>query len=162
MKWDWGNGELNSIYHDPETRKNSISYRTNLARLMEQLVNEGKIEKAKTIINLAMTKMPVEYYGYYSLIDPFAGGYYEVGEKAKARQLLEQLMTKYKENLTFYHGLKHSEQGDLAIDIITDIERYRGLLEVMKDRGDIEFYTKNKPVFNSYNKMFERFGRDNE
>ncbi len=162
MKWDWGNGELSTIYHDPETRKNSISYRTNLARLMEQLINEGKLDKAKKIIDLAMTKMPVEYYGYYSLIDPFAGGYYEIGEKEKARQLLEKLMTKYKENLTFYHGLRTSEQSNLVIDIITDIERYRGLLEVMKDRGDMEFYNKNKPVFNSYNKMFERFGRDNE
>lgn len=162
MKWDWGNGELSTIYHDPETRKNSISYRTNLARLMEQLINEGKIEKAKNIIELAMTKMPFEHYGYYSLLDPFAGGYYEVGEKQKARQLLEKLMSKYKENLTFYHGLRPSEQSNLAIDIITDIERYRGLLEVMKDRGDLEFYNKNKPIFNSYNKMFERFGRDNE
>ena len=162
MKWDWGNGELTTIYHDPETRKNSISYRTNLARLMEQLVNERKLDKAKKIIDLAMTKMPVDYYGYYSLLDPFAGGYYEVGEKEKARQLLEKLMTKYKENLTFYHGLRASEQSNIVIDIITDIERYRGLLEVMKDRGDIEFYNKNKPVFNSYNKMFERFGRDNE
>lgn len=162
MKWDWGNGELSTIYHDPETRKNSISYRTNLARLMEQLVNERKLDKAKKIIDLAMTKMPLEYYGYYSLIDPFAGGYYEIGEKQKARQLLEKLMTKYKENLTFYRGLRESEQSNLVIDIITDIERYRGLLEVMKDRGDLEFYNKNKPVFNSYNKMFERFGRDNE
>ena len=109
-----------------------------------------------------MTKMPVQYYGYYSLIDPCAGGYYEIGEKQKARQLLEELMTKYKENLTFYKGLKAPEQSDLVIDIITDIERYRGLLQVMKDRGDIEFYNKNKSIFNSYNKMFERFGRDNE
>jgi hypothetical protein len=162
MKWDWGNGESKTIYHDPETRKNSISYRTNLARLMEQLVNEGKLDKAKKVIELAMNKMPLEYYGYYSLIDPFAGGYYEVGEKEKARQLLVKLMTKYKENLTFYHGLRPSEQSNLAIDIITDIERFRGLLEVMKDRGDLEFYNKNKSVFNSYNKMFERFGRDNE
>jgi len=162
MKWDWGNGELGTIYHDPETRKNSISSRTNLARLMEQLINEGKKEKAKKIIDLAMTKMPVEYFGYYSLIDPFAGGYYEVGEKQKARHLLEQLMTKYKENLTFYRGLKPSEQSEIMIDIITDIERYRGLLQVMKDRGDIDFYNKNKPIFNSYNKMFQRFGRDNE
>ena len=162
MKWDWGNGELSTIYHDPETRKNSITYRTNLARLMEQLVNEGKLDKAKKIIDLAMTKMPLEFYGYYSLLDPFAGGYYEIGEKEKARQLLEKLMTKYKENLTFYHGLKASEQSNLVIDIITDIERYRGLLEVMKDRGDTEFYNKNRLIFNSYNKMFERFGRDNE
>ena len=162
MKWDWGNGELKTIYHDPETRKNSISYRTNLARLMEQLINEGKIEKAKTVIDLAMTKMPVDYYGYYSLVDPFAGGYYEVGEKQKARELLDHLMTKYKENLTFYKGLSIGEQSTLAIDIITDIERYRGLLQVMKDRGDMEYYNKNKPVFNSYNTIFHRFGRDNE
>ena len=162
MKWEWGNGELSTIYHDPETRKNSISYRTNLARLMEQLINEGKNDKAKKVIDLAMTKMPVEYFGYYSLVDPFAGGYYEVGETAKARQLLDKLIDKYKENLTYYKGLRPSEQSDIAIDIITDIERYRALLQVMKDRGDLAYYNKNKTVFNSYNQMFSRFGRDNE
>ena len=162
MKWDWGNGESSTIYHDPDTRKNSISYRSNLARLMEQLVNEGKLDKAKKVIELAMTKMPLKYYGYYSLVEPFAGGYYVVNEKAKARKLLEDLMTKYKENLSYYKTLKPSEQSNLAIDIITDIERYRGLLEVMKERGDIEFYNKHKTIFNSYNKMFERFGRDME
>src|SRR5690606_27729757 len=57
MKWDWGNSESTDIYHDPETRKNSITYRTNLARLMEKLIEEGKKDKAKDIVNLAMTKM---------------------------------------------------------------------------------------------------------
>jgi hypothetical protein len=41
-------------YHDPETR--SITYRTNLARLMDQLIVERKFEKAKTIIDLALKK----------------------------------------------------------------------------------------------------------
>jgi MFS family permease len=162
MKFDWGNGESTAIYHDPETRKNSITYRTNMARLMEQLINEGKIGKAKNIIDLAMTKMPVEYYGYYTMVEPFAAGYYEVGEKAKARKILDQLMTKYKENLTFYNGLDLSQQAAISMDIMTDIERYRSLLQVMKDRGDSEFYNKNKPIFNKYNTMFKRFGRDNE
>jgi hypothetical protein len=162
MKWDWGNSESPGIYHDPETRKNSISYRSNLARLMEQLVNEKKIDKAKKIIDLAMTKMPVDYFGYYSLLDPFAGGYYAVGETAKARKLLDQLMTKYKQNLTYYKGLSASEQNDIAIDILTDIERYRALLMVMKDRGDLAYYNQNKSTFNTYNSFFKRFGRDNE
>ncbi|MEY2693160.1 MAG: hypothetical protein RIT03_1551 [Bacteroidota bacterium] len=162
MKWDWGNSELPSIYHDPETRKNSISYRSNLARLMEQLVNEKKIDKAKKVIDLAMTKMPVELFGYYSLVDPFAGGYYAVGDTTKARKLLDQLMTKYKENLSYYKGLSASEQNDIAIDIVTDIERYRALLLVMKDRGDLAYYNQNKSTFNTYNSFFKRFGRDNE
>lgn len=162
MKWDWGNGDSPDIYHDPETRKNSISYRTNMARLMQQLINEGKKEKAKKVIDLAMSKMPVEYYDYYTMVEPFAGGYYAIGEKQKARQLLTQLMTKYQENLKYYKNMKSSEQGVIAIDIVTDIERYRSLLSVMKERGDMEFYNKNRPIFNTYNLMFERFGRDNE
>lgn len=162
MKWDWGNSESPKIYHDPETRKNSISYRTNLARLMEQQINEGKKEQAKKVIDLAMTKMPVEYFGYYSLLDPFAGGYYEVGEKSKARKLLDDLIVKYQQNLDYYKGLRPSEQNSIMIEIITDIERYRGLLEVMRDRGDTEYYNKSKVVFNKYNGYFERFGRDNE
>jgi hypothetical protein len=162
MKWDWGNGESANIYHDPETRKNSISYRTNMARLMEQLINEGKKEKAKKIIDLAMTKMPLEFYSYYTMVEPFAGGYYAIGEKEKARKILDQLMTKYKESLKFYSNMRPSEQSAIATDIVIDIERYRSLLQVMKDRGDVEFYNKNKSTFNSYNKIFERFGRDSE
>lgn len=161
MKWDWGNGELKTIYHDPETRKNSISYRANMARLMEQLINEGHKDQATKVIDLAMEKMPLQYYGYYSLVDPFAGGYYEVGQKQKARQLLMDLIVKYQQNLKFYKGLKASEQNDLIIDIITDIERYRTLIEVMRDRGDTEFFNQQKSTFNSYNQMFGRFHRDN-
>ncbi|MBS7785908.1 DUF2723 domain-containing protein [Flavobacterium sp. CYK-55] len=161
MNWDWGNGELKTIYHDPETRKNSISYRANMARLMEQLINQGRRDQAAKIIDLAMEKMPLQHYGYYSLVDPFAGGYYEVGQKQKARQLLMDLIIKYQQNLKFYKGLKASEQNDLMIDIITDIERYRTLIEVMRDRGDTEFFNQQKSTFNSYNQMFARFQRDN-
>jgi hypothetical protein len=41
----WGNSD-GDIYHDPETRE-SITYRTNLARLMNQLIKEVKGEKQR-------------------------------------------------------------------------------------------------------------------
>ncbi|MFV8359649.1 DUF2723 domain-containing protein [Flavobacterium sp. LS1P3] len=162
MKWDWGNGESPKIYHDPETRRNSITYRTNLSRLMNQLIVEGQKDKAKKIIDLAMTKMPVEYFDYYSLVEPFAGGYYKINEKLKAQQLLDKLILKYRENLNYYGNLKSSEQTSIAIPIITDIERYRSLLTVMKENDDLDFYNKNRIVFNTYIKMFDRFGREKE
>lgn len=162
MKWDWGNSESPDIYHDPETRKNSITYRTNLARLMEALINEGKKDKAKKIIDLAMTKMPIEYYNYYTLLEPFAGGYYEIGEKNAARNLLDKLIKKYQENLTYYKGLTMSAQNSITVDIITDIERYRSLILIAKERGDTEYYNSNKPKFNEYNKIFARYKREKE
>ena len=162
MKWDWGNSESLTIYHDPETRKNSITYRSYLSRLMNQLILEGKKDKAKTIIELAMTKMPLDKFGYYSLVEPFAKGYYDINEKAKAQDLLSKLIVKYKENLKYYSSLPPSDQSDIAIDIITDIERYRSLLLVMKESGDLDFYNKNKVQFNTYVTIFERFGRQKE
>lgn len=161
-KWEWGNGERTDIYHDPETRKNSISYRTNMARLMQQLIFEEKNQEAEKIIELALTKMPMDYYGYYTMVEPFASGYYQIGKKEKARELLTKLVNKYKQSLTYFAGIQPSIQNGIASDIITDIERFRSLLYVMKDNNDLEFYNKNKELFNSLNKRFQRFGREME
>lgn len=162
MKWEWGNGESTKIYHDPETRRNAISYRTNLSRLMKQLITEGKNDKARNVIELALSKMPLDYYGYYLTVEPFATGYYQIGEKQKARDLISKLMNKYKEELLYYSTFNSADQSFMATDIVTAIERYRSLLEVMKKQGDIEFYNKSRGDFNSYNNRFQRFGRDKE
>lgn len=162
MKWDWGNGERTDIYHDVETRRNSITYRTNLSRLMQQLILEEKNEKAEKVIELALTKMPIDYYGYYTMVEPFAGGYYSVGKTEKARELLQKLILKYQDQLNYFTHLKSSDQNDRMIEIVTNIERYRSLLITMNLNDDIEFYEKQKAIFNSYNKRFERFKRKNE
>ena len=162
QKWTWGNGDKTTIYHDPETRKNSISTRTNLSRLMYQLIKEGKIGKAKNIIEMGVTKFPLDYYGYYTMVEPFCDGYYKVGEVAKARELLEKVMTKYKENLKFYGTLSSSDKGFFRSDIATDIERYRSLLKVMKSNKDFDFYNKSRATFNTINNQFQFIGREME
>ena len=48
--------------------KTAITYRGNLARLIEQLINEEQLEKAEEIADLAMEKMPVDKFGYYTLL----------------------------------------------------------------------------------------------
>ncbi|WP_396210509.1 DUF2723 domain-containing protein [Flavobacterium sp.] len=162
MKWDWGNSGNPAIYHDPETRKNSITYRTNLARLMETLIIEGEKEKAEKVIDLAMAKMPIAYFEYYSMVEPFAMGYYEVGKKEKARKVVSELIQKYQESLTFYSGYKLAEQYYYASDIVSDIEQYRSLLEIVRAAEDRAFYEKEKVKFNNFNKRFAVFNRKME
>jgi hypothetical protein len=65
---------------------------------MNQLIKEGKTKKAETIINLALTKMPLDKFEYYSLVDPFADGFIKLDSK-KCTRLLVKLMSKYKDNL---------------------------------------------------------------
>jgi hypothetical protein len=58
---------------------------------MNQLIKDGKTDKAKKIIELALTKMPLDKFDYYSLVDPFADGYYKIGEKKKCTRSSSQV-----------------------------------------------------------------------
>jgi hypothetical protein len=154
MQWEWGNSERLDIYHDPETRKNSISFRSNMARLAETLINEGKAAKAKDILDLAIEKMPLDYFGYYSLLVPFVDGYYRIGEIDKARELSEKIAAKYSGRLNYFSSLDANLQYNLGEEIITEIERYRTLVEADLKHGEtIEL----APVLNQFMESIEPF-----
>ncbi|WP_034919554.1 protein O-mannosyl-transferase family [Gillisia sp. CAL575] len=160
--WDWGNMEDTSIYHDPETRKNSITYRGNIGRLIEQLLIENDTARAKEMIDLAMEKMPLDYYGYYTLLEPYINGYFEVGEPEKAKELWTRIAAKYQENLKYYSGWDEERQYNFADDIITDMERYRSLIDLLFRNGEQEFAREKAEEFNNYLKLFPRFYDESE
>ena len=159
--WDWGNSGSSDIYHDTETRKNSITYRGNLARLIEQLINEDQLEKAEEIADIAMLNMPVEFFNYYTLLEPYISAYYEVDAIEKARQLFKDVSIKYQETLTYYGNLKVENQYRLAEEIITDIERYKGIVDVLLEYDD-DFAKAEMKTFTGYLKLFSHFYDDPE
>ncbi|EGV43765.1 DUF2723 domain-containing protein [Bizionia argentinensis JUB59] len=156
VNWDWGNSGSPDIYHDIETRKNSITYRGNLARLIEQLINEGEKEKAEEIADIAMTNMPVDYFGYYTLLEPYISAYYEVGAKEKAQKLFMQVAEKYQENLTYYSKLDEAQQRQVFEKIYTDIERYKGLIDMVLTY-DKEFAKTETKTFSNFLNLFSHF-----
>lgn len=160
MAWDWGNGNSPKIYHDPETRRNAISYRTNMARLVEQLLKENKIPKTKQVLDLGMVKMPVDQYEYYTMLEPFVSGYYDVNEPKTAQDLVNKLFKKYQENLLYFNGLKFAEQNNLYADIVTDLYRYEALLDIVTAKDKTDFSEKSKKEYARFKAMFSRFDRE--
>ncbi|MDB4304184.1 hypothetical protein N9934_05290, partial [Desulfosarcina sp.] len=154
--WDWGNSGSPDIYHDIETRRNSITYRGNLARLIQQLINEDKLEKAEEIADIAMINMPVDFFNYYTLLEPYVSAYYEVNAKEKAQQLFIDVSKKYQESLTYYGNLNVDNQYKMAEEIVTDIERYKSLVDVLL-AYDSDFAKTEMETFNNYLKLFEHF-----
>ncbi|TYB78420.1 protein O-mannosyl-transferase family [Bizionia myxarmorum] len=154
--WDWGNSGSPDIYHDVETRKNAITYRGNLARLIEQLINEEQPEKAEEIADIAMENMPVEYFGYYTLLEPYISAYYEVGADEKAQKLFMEVARKYQENLTYYSKLDEEKQRQVFEQIYTDIERYKGLVDVVITY-DKEFAKTETKTFSNFLNLFSHF-----
>jgi hypothetical protein len=155
--WYWGNSGSSEIYHDPQTRTQSISFRSNLARLVETLLAENKIDKARDIIELAMTNMPVEYFGFYTFVEPFVDGYYKVGETQKARDLFGKLKGIYQDRLEYYAGMPLDEQYGRIEDILGDMEAYRRNIDILIENNDRELAEKETLIFNELIDRFSQF-----
>jgi hypothetical protein len=149
MNWSWGNSESPDIYHDVETRKNSISFRSNMVRLADQLIDEGKKEQAKDILDLALEKMPMDYFGYYSLLVPFVDAYYRLDAWQSAQKLATKVAFKYRDELEYFKSLSQNEQFMMGEEIITQVERYRTLVEAILVNEDRDLLTTELDYFTS-------------
>ncbi|MGB5647679.1 MAG: DUF2723 domain-containing protein [Muriicola sp.] len=158
--WDWGNSGSPDIYHDPQTRTQGLSFRSNLARLVEALINENKIDKAKEIIDLTIENLPVDKYGFYTFVEPFLDGYYKVGETEKARALFGELKLIYQDRLNYYQGTPLDEQYKNLEDIIGDMEGYRRIIDILIENNDREMAEKETVVFNEHIDQFSHFYQD--
>ena len=159
-KWEWGNSESSEIYHDPETRKNSISFRGNLHRLAESFVSIGENIKAKEIMDLSFEKMPLKYFEYYSLSEPYISTYHKIGEKDKAQKLYSDIEKKYLDQIKYYsNSLENYPDffsiNDYAENIFTYTERYRGLIENEIFEGNYIFASKSIENFLNYTQSFK-------
>ena len=159
-KWEWGNSESPEIYHDPETRKNSISFRGNLHRLAEEFIKAGDYEKAAEIIELNFEKMPLDYFEYYSLSEPYISSYYKIGEAEKAQKLFKKLEKKYLDQIRYY-SISMRDYNDIfplsnfAENIFTYTERYRGLIENEILLGNYIFAAESIEKFINYTEIFK-------
>ena len=153
-KWNWGIEDKKNIYLDVESRKNSITYRSNISRLVNQLIFENKLIEAEKIIDKCMEKFPTNKFGYYTLLEPFMNSYYEIKKEEKARKLFDEIAEKYQEKLFYYSGLNNSNKNRYAEEIYTDIERYRSLVDVMINFEDGEFLETRMQEFNNYLDLF--------
>jgi len=160
--WDWGNSGRTDIYHDPQTRSQGLSFRSNMARLVETLIAENKINKAREVIDIAMTNMPLEHYGFYAFVEPFLDGYYKVGEKEKARELFEKLKKIYQERLAYYAEIPLDEQYEKIDGILADMQAYRRNIDILIENQDRELAEEETSIFNEYIDKFSPFVGEGE
>ncbi len=155
--WEWGNSGRSDIYHDPQTRIQGISFRANMARLVEALLNENELEKAKEVIDIAMDNLPVEHFAFYAFAEPFVDGYYKVGETEKARQLYRKLIAIYQDRLRYYAEIPLNEQYEQIETILSDMQAYRRNIDMVVRNKDTALIDQETLIFNEYIDKFQHF-----
>lgn len=156
MSWDWGNLGTDKIYHDPESRKNVLTYRTNLIRLVEALYHDKEYEKAKDILDLAMEKTPLDKTGFPLSIEPFIQFYYLIDEKDTARKLFRQVVTDYQEYLKFYSTMNLKNKFINADEIFRKYGQYYSLMRLV-NLLDSDLSKEEIEIFNQYVDLLPEF-----
>jgi hypothetical protein len=154
-EWNWGNITDDNIYLDPETRKNSVTYRNNMERLASALIKENQLEKAEEILDLSLEKMPVNKFGHYSMLFSYIDLYYTLQKPEKAQKLTQELKEVMQQKLTYYSQFNESNIESVFDEIERNLLMYDQIVKTAT-RFDTEEYANNlKNEYISYIKLFE-------
>ena len=145
-EWSWKNSD-GDIYVDPETRKNSISFRNSLGRLADEFIKQGDLTRAEEILDLSIDKMPIEKYGYYRLVIGHIESYYLVNKPEKARKITEFLINNFQEQITYYSGLNSYEFSQNFAELEGSLDLYRYVIATTVEFDTEEYSGKLKEDF---------------
>ena len=154
-KWDFGyRGK--DFYLDIESRKNSISYRNTISRLVEALINEKKFDKAEEMLDLSFNKMPIEKYHQYAVCLGFPEQYYLINKPEKAKTAANILIRKFQEQLVYYSQFNKYDLNYLFSEVETQFKMYQTIAaDVNKYDKDEEYKKKVEEEFLQHIKLFE-------
>jgi hypothetical protein len=145
-EWSWKNSD-GDIYIDPESRKNSISFRNSLGRLADELIKEGDLTRAEEILDISIDKMPIEKYGYYRLVIGHIESYYLVNKPEKARKIAEFLINNFQEQINYYSSLSSYEFSQNFAELEGSLDLYRYIIATTVEFDTEEYSEKLKEDF---------------
>ena len=106
-KFKFGGIDKPGIYIDENAMRMCYSHRRIFSQLVGQLIKEGKKDKAKAALDYAEKVIPAVNvpYDWQNGAVQMAEAYYQLGEMAKADQMMKELADKSVEYMTWYLSL---------------------------------------------------------
>ncbi|SMO60146.1 Protein of unknown function [Saccharicrinis carchari] len=120
----WGGFDDPRVYLDENHQRMAMNIRNNMSRLANTLLDEGKKDKAIEILDMALTKMPVEKvpHNYFSIF--LAEGYYKADEHEKGDDILRLFGHQSYQEINFFSSLPTSKQNNVGDDFQRSLAIY--------------------------------------
>ncbi|MBK9759926.1 MAG: DUF2723 domain-containing protein [Flavobacteriales bacterium] len=117
-KFTWGNMNTDKpVYLDENTLRMTTNLRLQLATLADGLIDEGRKNDAKKVLDLTMEKMPEKNVPYDRIMLPIIEAYYNAGDSSSANAISERLFTIMEENMNFYLSLEPKDAAKVMDDM---------------------------------------------
>ena len=122
-KFQWGGLEEHHIYMNENNRRMCMNLRNNFARLADNLIVKGEIERANRVLERCLEVMPEHNVPFNFFLLPVAEGFYKAGNSEKGNELVRRLADIYEKELMYffsldagtYKSLEKTVQQDLSV-----------------------------------------------
>ncbi|MDD2304192.1 MAG: DUF2723 domain-containing protein [Prolixibacteraceae bacterium] len=129
-KFKWGNMNNPKVYIDENNARMMMNIRNTFNRLAETLVSEGQNEKAAQVLDRGIELIPhkIVPYNYFSMM--MAETYFRAGKPEKGKEIINTIMTDYKEQLDYF--FKMNKPMRASVD-----EEIQRILYFMREMGNV-------------------------
>lgn len=141
-KFRWGGIDEGEVYLDETIMRMCINYRNNFVRLSNELLKEGKKEKARIALKTVYDALPPENvpYNYWSTM--LAEACYNAGLTEEANTIMEQLGDNSIEELRYYYSQKSKFQKGNSDEIQMKLATLQRVYEISMRKGQEELAKK--------------------
>jgi len=105
-KFQFGNLNDPSVFLDETNMRMTMNLRNNFHRLSNALIEEGKYDSARVVMDKSLEVMPDETVPFNYFVLPIMEGYFEIGDTEKAVELATRLLEIFDEQLLYYFSFQ--------------------------------------------------------
>jgi hypothetical protein len=146
----WGNMEKPDVYIDENNARMMMNIRNTFNRLAETFVAEGNNEKATKVLDRCVELIPhkIVPYNYFSMM--MAETYFKAGQPAKGKEIINTIMTNYKEQLDYFFKLDRPKRNSVDEEIQRSLYFMREITMICSRNDQPEMFKEVSATFSSY------------
>lgn len=148
-KFKWGGVDKPGIYIDENAMRLCLSHRSIMNKLAEELLKEGKKEKALNVLNKCMEVLPPENVPLDWSALSTGELYYALDEREKAEEVFAGIAEEAMRNINWFFRLRPSQLVSVTRELEHNLAVMQQILTVSKHYNP-EFAKKYQEEFDNY------------
>ncbi|MFO7671542.1 MAG: DUF2723 domain-containing protein [Bacteroidales bacterium] len=161
-EFDWGGLDTPGIYMDENNLRMTIHYRYAFAVLAGALVDEGKLDSAKMVLDECMQHMPEETVPYNAGITPMIQGYFSTGDNTTANAMVEKYESQLVSELEYIKSLSGRRNPRFVKsdnDFLSAVRDINALRSMCLGYGEMDAARRLEEKLSVYGQDYERLFR---
>ena len=153
-KFEWGNMEKPGVYIDDNNARMIMNLRNLMSRLAIALINEGKMDSAKVVMDISLQKMPDSKIHYDYFVLPMANGYFAIGDTITGMDIMNRLNRYKTEELIYYFSFPDADLPALDMSIQEALFTINKISEAAREAEVTDLADAAEGTLNKYYDLF--------